>query len=90
LEVILDMAESRIGVIAVVIENPGAVQEQLNHYISAAGHFIIGRMGVPHRENNASVLALLVDGTTDAINSLTGQLGSLPGVSVRSALTKER
>lgn len=84
------MAENRIGVIGIVIENPGAVQEQLNHYISAAGHIIIGRMGVPHREKNSSVLALLVNGTTDAVNSLTGQLGSLPGVSVRSALTKEK
>lgn len=84
------MAENRIGVIGIVIENPGAVQEQLNHYISAAGHIIIGRMGVPYHEKNMSVLALLVDGTTDAVNSLTGQLGSLPGVSVRSALTKEK
>ncbi|MGI5854353.1 MAG: TM1266 family iron-only hydrogenase system putative regulator [Bacillota bacterium] len=84
------MAETRTGVIAIVVENPGAVQEKLNSYISAAGHIIIGRMGVPYREKNESVIALLVDGTTDAINSLTGQLGTLPGVNVRSALTKEK
>ncbi|MGQ9778421.1 MAG: TM1266 family iron-only hydrogenase system putative regulator [Bacillota bacterium] len=80
--------EKRIGVIGVVVENPGAVQERLNRCISAAKEIVIGRMGIPYRERNVAVLALLVDGTTDEINSLTGQLGALPGVSVRVALSK--
>lgn len=82
------MQEKRIGVIGVVVEDPAAVQEKLNSLISAAGGIVVGRMGIPHHERNVAVLALIVDGTTDAINSLTGQLGALPGVSVRSALTK--
>lgn len=81
--------ETRIGVIGIVVENPPEVQERLNHHISAAGELIIGRMGVPYRERNVAVMALLVDGTTDAINMLTGQLGALPGVSVRAALAKK-
>lgn len=82
-------AETRIGVIGIVVENPPEVQERLNNHISAAGELIIGRMGVPYRERNVAVMALLVDGTTDAINMLTGQLGTLPGVSVRAALAKK-
>lgn len=81
--------ETRIGVIGIVVENPPEVQERLNNHISAAGELIIGRMGVPYRERNVAVMALLVDGTTDAINMLTGQLGTLPGVSVRAALAKK-
>ena len=80
--------EKRIGVIAVVIENPALVQEELNQFISACGEIIIGRMGIPYRERDVAVLSLLVDGTTNEINALTGQLGSLQGVSVRAALSK--
>lgn len=82
------MPEKRIGVIGVVIENPANVQEQLNGFISMAGEIIIGRLGVPYRERNVAVMALMVDGTVDEVNTLTGHLGSLPGVSVRAALTK--
>ncbi len=82
------MERKRIGVIGIVLENPSAVQERLNQYISDAGQIIIGRLGVPYRERNVAVLALLVDGTNDEINSLTGRLGSLPGVNVRAALAK--
>lgn len=82
------MDDKRLGVIGVVIEDPEAVQERLNYCISAAREIVIGRMGIPYRERRVAVLALLVDGTADRINTLTGQLGALPGVSVRVAMTK--
>jgi putative iron-only hydrogenase system regulator len=49
---------------------------------------IIGRMGLPHREREVSVISLIVDGTTDQVGSMTGKLGSIPQVIVKSALTK--
>ena len=49
---------------------------------------IIGRMGLPYREKDISVISLIVDGTTDALGALTGKLGNLPHVTVKSALTK--
>lgn len=82
------MPEKRLGVIGVVIEDPAAVQERVNRCISEAGGIIIGRMGIPYRERKVGVMALLVDGTTDEINALTGRLGAIPGVGVRSALAK--
>ena len=82
------MEEKRVGVIGIVIEDPQKVQEKLNSYISQAGDIVIGRLGVPYGTRNVAVLAILVDGTNDAINTLTGQLGSIPGVKVRAALTK--
>lgn len=84
----LRMKDQRVGVIGIVIEEPQKVQAKLNHYISEAGEIIIGRMGIPYRTRNMAVLAVLVDGTNDQINALTGQLGSLPGVKVRVALSK--
>ncbi len=83
------MNEKRLGVIGLVVENHGEVQASLNSCISEASEIVVGRMGIPYRERKVAVLALLVDGTSDAINTLTGKLGSLPGVSVRAALAKK-
>ena len=76
------MEEKRVGVIGVVIEDPQNVQEKLNNYISQASDIVIGRWEF-YRTRNVAVLAILVDGTNDQINTLTGLLGSLPGVKVR-------
>lgn len=43
-------------------------------------------MGVPYRERGLSIIALLVDGSTDALGAMTGKLGNIPGVKVRSVL----
>mgnify|MGYP003760053375 CR=1 FL=1 len=80
--------ETRLGVVGIVIENMDAVPA-VNSILSAHKDIIVGRMGIPYRERQVSVISLIVDGTTDTIGSLTGQLGALPGVSVKSALTKK-
>lgn len=76
----------RVGVVGIVIEDrarsAGRVQEILSQY----GDMIVGRMGIPYRERDLAVIALIVDGTTDAVGAMTGKLGALPGVMVRSAL----
>ncbi|MGB9661766.1 MAG: TM1266 family iron-only hydrogenase system putative regulator [Moorellaceae bacterium] len=79
--------ERRIGVVGIVIENRESVAGRVNAILSEYGEFIVGRMGIPYRERGVAVIALIVDGTTDAIGALTGKLGSLPGVKVRAALT---
>lgn len=80
--------EKRIGVIGIVVENREETAGKLNEILSRHGDIIVGRMGIPYRERGLSVISLIVDGTTDDIGSLTGQLGALPGVKVKSALTK--
>jgi len=80
--------ESRIGVIGIVVEHREDVADKLNEILSHHADIIVGRMGIPYRERGISVISLIVDGTTDEIGSLTGQLGALPGVNVKSALTK--
>lgn len=83
------MEEKRLGVIGIVVENPPLVHRELNDLISESGDIIVGRMGIPYRERNLAVMSLVVDGTNDEINSLTGKLGALPGVSARAALSKK-
>lgn len=82
------MEERRIGVIGIILERPGEAQAALNACISEASEIVIGRMGIPYRERGVAAIALLVDGSADRINALTGKLGALPGANVRSALTK--
>jgi hypothetical protein len=40
-------------------------------------------------ERNLSVIAVIVDGTNDEIGAMTGRLGAIPGVDVKSALRKK-
>lgn len=79
--------EKRLGVIGIVIDDR-KVAPQVNQVLSQHGDIIIGRMGLPHREREVSVISLIIDGTTDQVGSLTGQLGSIPQVTVKSALTR--
>ncbi|SFG70113.1 putative iron-only hydrogenase system regulator [Desulfotomaculum arcticum] len=77
--------EQRIGVIGIVIEDRSQAQ-RINSILSAHGDVIVGRMGVPYRERGLSVISLIVDGNTDEIGALTGKLGTVNGVKVKSAL----
>jgi putative iron-only hydrogenase system regulator len=79
--------QRRIGVIGIVVEERGKVNKRLNEILSNFGELIIGRMGVPSRELNLSIIALIVEGTPDEIGAMTGQLGNLDGITVKSALT---
>jgi putative iron-only hydrogenase system regulator len=79
----------RLGVIGKVVENR-EVAPKINQILSEHAEMIVGRMGLPYRDRGVSVISLIVDGSTDQIGSLTGKLGIIPGVTVRSALTKSR
>lgn len=77
--------EHRIGVIGIVVEDRENVQK-LNSILSEYGDVIVGRMGIPYRERNLSVISLIIDGSTDEVGAMTGKLGSLKGVKVKTAL----
>jgi len=80
----------RIGVIGIVLNNPHAVADKVNSIISGYGQIIIGRMGIPKQEENVGLIALLIEGSTDEVGALTGKLGNIPGVIVKSALTSRQ
>lgn len=78
--------ESRIAVVGVVVMRRGDVAKRVNTILSDYGEIIVGRMGVPYRERELSVMSLIVDGTTDEIGALTGKLGQIDGVKVKAAI----
>ncbi|MBN1493082.1 MAG: iron-only hydrogenase system regulator [Candidatus Omnitrophica bacterium] len=78
----------RLGFIGIIIEERNIVAEAVNKILTEYGDIIIARTGVPYKERHCSVITLIVDATTDELGALTGKLGSLQGVSVKSALSK--
>jgi putative iron-only hydrogenase system regulator len=78
--------EHRIGFIGIIIENRSEHADAVNHLLSEFGERIIVRTGVPNVRGSCSVITLVVDATTDQVGALTGKLGMIPGVSVKSAL----
>jgi putative iron-only hydrogenase system regulator len=80
--------ERRLGVVGIVIEDRKKSAPQVNQVLSEHGEIIAGRMGLPYGRRNVSVIALIVDGTTDELGSLAGKLGMLNGVQVCSSLIR--
>lgn len=81
-------AERSVGVIAVIIKKRMESATAVNKVLTEAGSIIIGRMGIPYSERNLNIITLIVDATTDQIGSLTGKLGQIEGVTVKSTLAK--
>jgi putative iron-only hydrogenase system regulator len=80
--------QKRLGVVGIVIEQLAAAEE-VNAVLHEYARIIIGRMGLPYRERGVSIISVMVDGSTDEISALTGRLGRVSHVSVKTALTKE-
>lgn len=76
--------ETRVAVMSIIVENPEVV-EKLNSILHAYGDYIIGRMGLPYRKRKVSIIALALDAPQNTISSLAGKVGSLPGISVKTA-----
>ena len=77
----------RIGVVGIVIEGHRDVAMEVQKILSENGDIILGRMGIPDREDNISAISLIVKGESERISALTGRLGRLERVNVKSALT---
>ena len=80
--------ESRIALVGIIVESNDSV-EDLNRILSTYGQYIIGRMGVPYREKNISVISVTMDAPSDIISALSGKLGMLPGVSTKTVYAKK-
>lgn len=80
-------SQNRVAVIGMVISNREDTAKKVNDILSSFGEIIVGRMGIPYKERNVSVISVIVDGTNDDIGALTGKLGNISGVRAKVALT---
>ena len=76
--------ETRVAVISIIIENPESVQP-MNDLLHQYGSYIIGRMGIPYREKGINIISIAIDAPQDAISTLSGKIGRLPGVAAKTA-----
>ena len=76
----------KIVIVGVIITDRGVVQD-VQKVLSDYGDIIIGRMGVPDKANGINAIALIVEGENEQLSALTGKLGRLDSVSVKSAVT---
>ena len=81
--------EKRIGTVSILISDTSVVPE-VNRILSDFGAMIIARQGVPMHQHGFNIITLIIEGTTDELSSLTGKLGRLQGVEVKSMLAKAR
>ena len=80
--------ETRVAVVSAVVEDREAV-EALNAVLHEYGDYIIGRMGIPYRERRVGIISVVLDAPENVISALSGKLGKLPGVSVKTVYSKQ-
>lgn len=80
--------DKRLGFVGVVVDNREKSAEVVNKILSEHGELIIARTGIPYHKKNCCVITLVVDATTDELGVMTGKLGLVKGVTVKSALSK--
>jgi putative iron-only hydrogenase system regulator len=79
----------RIAVISAILEDPELSQKEFNDTISSFKGMVKGRMGIPLEKEDAAVVCLVVTGELDEINSLTGKLGKIKSVTVKTSVSKK-
>ena len=80
--------DKRLGFVGIIVHDRKAAAPRVNAVLTEHGDIIVARVGIPYQKRDCSVITLIVDATTDELGALTGKLGLLPGVSVKSALSK--
>lgn len=81
------MSEKRLAVISIIVGNREN-SARINALLSEFGEFIVGRTGVPYKEKNVSVMCVIVDAPAEVINTLTGKLGILNGVTAKTLMSR--
>ena len=75
--------ETRIAAVSILVEDAASV-EVLNSVLHQYAPYILGRMGIPYREKNVNIISIAMDAPLDVINSMTGKIGRLPGVTAKA------
>ena len=80
--------ETRVAVMSIIVENISSV-ETLNNILHEYRDYIIGRMGIPYHQKKINIISIALDAPQDIISALSGRIGNLEGVSVKTAFSKE-
>ena len=84
---VIKFMDTRVALIGIVVENTESV-EQLNNVLHQYSNYIIGRMGIPYRERDVSIISVAIDAPANVISALSGKLGMLDGISTKTIYSK--
>ncbi len=76
--------ESRVAVMSIIVED-GEMAQWVNQLLHEYGEYVIGRMGIPYRKRNVNIISVALDAPQNTIATLSGKIGALKGVSVKTA-----
>lgn len=79
--------EKRVALLGIVVEKPESA-EKLNLLLHKYAEHIIGRMGIPYKQRNISVISVAMDAPSDVINALSGEIGRIDGISSKTIYSK--
>lgn len=82
-------SQKRLGFVGIIIDNREKCSGIVNDVLSEHAELILARTGLPNAKGNTSVITLVIDATTDEVGVLTGKLGRISGISVKSGLAKK-
>lgn len=82
-----DNLETRVSIIGIIVENTDSINK-LNEILHNYGQYIIGRMGIPYGKKNVNIISIALDAPIDIINTLSGKIGMLDGISSKVVCSK--
>ena len=81
--------QKRLGFVGIIVDDRKKCSGEVNHVIGEHASLVLARTGLPNAKGNTSVITLVIDATTDELGELTGKLGRIKGISVKSGLAKQ-
>lgn len=79
----------RIANISIIVENNTTdTVQKVNDLLHEYRDIVLGRMGLPDKVHNVSIVNVALCASEDSINALTGKLGKIDGISARTLYSK--
>ena len=82
--------ESRVAIIAIIVENRESHDAiaTINEHLHESAEYIIGRMGLPYKQKDVSIISIVMDAPQDIISALSGKIGRIEHVQVKTVYSK--
>lgn len=79
--------ETRIALIGIIVGDMNST-DKINGILHEYSDYMVGRMGIPYREKSVAIISIVIDATNDVISSLSGKLGMIKGINVKTVYSK--
>ena len=76
--------KTRVALMSIIVEQKDSVRE-LNELLHCYGDYVVGRMGIPYPKRGIHIISIALDAPEDVISALSGKIGKLVGISVKTA-----